>query len=137
MPFPNWPVVQTVFRRFPATCRASAISRPAAVSRRAVRSPNRNVQKKFLNWSELNLGVLCAVRFMKANKLYSYFVVVNLIMLLLSAITDPPSGGIPLLVAMILLSMVFSIFCEGWRRFLAVCFIIIGVLMCFSEVQSQ
>jgi len=58
-------------------------------------------------------------------------------MLLLSAITDPPSGGIPLLVAMILLSMVFSIFCEGWRRFLAVCFIIIGVLMCFSEVQSQ
>jgi len=74
---------------------------------------------------------------MKANKLFPYFVAVSFILLLLSVCTDPPIGGIPELIVIILLNTVFCIFCKGWRRFLAIGFIILGIYMCFSEVQSQ
>ena len=52
----------------PATSRASAISRPAAVLPRAARLRNRNVRMPFPNCSKSKPDVLCAVRF--GNKLF-------------------------------------------------------------------
>jgi cytochrome b subunit of formate dehydrogenase len=74
---------------------------------------------------------------MKANKLYPYFIAVNLLMLLLSGATDPIIGGLAFLIAMILLSGTFSILCKGWRRFFAICFIVLGILMSFRVVHLQ
>jgi uncharacterized membrane protein (DUF106 family) len=74
---------------------------------------------------------------MKANKLYPYFVAVNFLMLFLSGATDSIVDGLVFFVVMILLSGVFGVLCKGWRRYFAICFIILGVLMSFRAIYLQ
>ena len=68
-PCRNCAATPTGFRPFPATCRASAISRPAAVSPPVARLPSRNVQTKFPNCSRSNPGDGSGVRFGNENSL--------------------------------------------------------------------
>jgi hypothetical protein len=74
---------------------------------------------------------------MKINKFYPYFVIINLLMLFVSCAADPPTAGRSFLIAMILLSSVFGIYCKGWRRFFAIGFVILEIFMCFREVQLE
>jgi hypothetical protein len=58
-------------------------------------------------------------------------------MLLLSETTDPIIDGLAFFVLIILLSIAFVVFCKGWRRFFAICFIILGIFMYFRTVHLQ
>ncbi|HEY1718175.1 MAG TPA: hypothetical protein VGH42_07755 [Verrucomicrobiae bacterium] len=74
---------------------------------------------------------------MKANKLFPYFVGLNLLMLLLSDATDPIIGGLVFLITVIVVSGLFGVFCKGWRRFVAIGFIILGIILSFRVVHLQ
>jgi hypothetical protein len=63
------------------------------------------------------------------NKCFSYLIAISFLMLLLSGVADPPIAGWPFVVVMILLNGLFVICCKGWRRFLAIGFIILGICM--------
>ena len=74
---------------------------------------------------------------MNWNKIYGYLIAISIFMLVLSGAGDPPIAGRPFLISMVLLNGVFAIFCKGWRRFLAIGFVILGVLMSCRLVQLQ
>ena len=72
---------------------------------------------------------------MKWNKCYGYVIAINILMLLLAATVDPPIAGRPYLIAMFLINGVFAIFCKGWRRFVAIGFVSVGLFMLYREAS--
>ena len=60
----------TAHQRFPATCRGSAISRPAAASPRAVRWQSRNVPRQSPNWSKSSRSAGCDVLFGNSSSFF-------------------------------------------------------------------
>ena len=74
---------------------------------------------------------------MNWNKCYGYAIAISILMLFLSGAADPPIAGRPFLIAVILLNGLFAIFCKGWRRFLVIGFIILGMILFFREASNS
>jgi len=70
------------------------------------------------------------------SKYYRYFIAINVLLLLIAALgLGVPPENLPFYIAIIALSSVFGFFCKGWQRFFAICFVIVGLLMSFKEVE--